>query len=557
MKKRRIGIWLAAAGSFVILFGGYGRLDPFANGYPASASNASNASNADFKEESDGTYGDFAGEKNAFLGITLVGSGAGNNGKTVLGEYRVQGKKECRRLLKELASSVRDSGRYELLVTGEDFEPETLILAQTFPEIINISNTVIREEKENGHVYLTCRIGFERKREEAFCDHVWEKECLSPPGCLTAGRERTFCSLCGKSEEFQTAALGHEDEFLDTVCDRCGVRIRNQNSGDKISVVYSGKEEELMWEFVCAGGDLEEGQRYYCRDIVPQELVFSSAEGIQGTAEEKIRWWLNTDFLNGISVRQSCVKVWLVDSSGNQMEAGEWKDGGEIRPGFLLSKASEFEVLKSVWSVGDVQVRTIGGIPYRFRCVDDDYRNNNSDNQRNALFLCESVIGSDIDSTETQRNIVTFGDDNNYKKSEVRNWLLKNQDLSSGEILPVQTGVNYAFQGKSENGGFESMTGVGLRSWKLPEQYLIDRLFLLSVEEAVSYKENLWDPEGQGTPFGRGYWLRTPVYEEDEDGRFCYGSKAYVVDLENGCIRPVEVGAGEFGIRPAFCLPQA
>lgn len=48
------------------------------------------------------------------------------------------------------------------------------------------------------------------------------------------------------------------------------------------------------------------------------------------------------------------------------------------------------------WAVGDIQTRRLGKDTYQFRCVDDDYSSAGSDHQKCALFLCETVIRSDM-----------------------------------------------------------------------------------------------------------------------------------------------------------------
>lgn len=78
-------------------------------------------------------------------------------------EYMVSGDQECRRLLMELVSAGAGKEREEFFITGEDYEPETLVIAQMFPAAVNISNTKIEEYEENGRRYVTCRIGVERR----------------------------------------------------------------------------------------------------------------------------------------------------------------------------------------------------------------------------------------------------------------------------------------------------------------------------------------------------------------------------------------------------------
>lgn len=290
----------------------------------------------------------------------------------------------------EAVSGTEAGNRHEIIVTGIDYEPETLVIAQMFPEIINISNTVVREFYENGHRYITCRIGFE-----------WKE---------------------------------------------------NERGGDETAI--------------------------------HPEHVFG-------------RYWAPDDLL--------------------------------------------------AWTVGEHT--------YLFRCIDDDYKNN-SDNRSNALFLCETVIRSDIDSTDSKREILTFGRTNNYKTSDIRKWLQENLADEEDCLITVDTGVNSAYLGATVPGTYEAFSTNGLLRHELYPQILQDELFLLSLEEAIRYRDVLWDTEDNRSPYSHGYWLRTPAYAEGETGSFCYGEWAYAVDLEKGCIRPMEVTDGSVGIRPAFCLPQ-
>ena len=303
--------------------------------------------------------------------------------------YEVENAEQCRRLLMEIVSKANEGERYEYVITGKDYEPESLVIAQMFPNAINISNTKIAEYQEDGHRYVTCRIGFERLQ------------------------------------------------------------------------------------------DCEEGN--------------SEPEG-------------------GVVGRH--------------------------------------------WKIGDLRNWEIGGENYLFRCIDDDYSSNSND-QVCALFLCETVIRSDVDSSDSQREILIFGETNNYKTSEIRKWLQTNVKDPGEHLVSVNTGVNTAYLGATIPGTYDEFTTSGLLRHELYTQMAEDELFLLSLDEAIRYKEILWDLKGGGTPYSHGYWLRTPSYSTDEDGAFGYGSWVYIVDLEKGCIRPAEVDDGSIGIRPAFCLPQS
>ena len=357
MKKNKIWKILAAAGSFAVLAGGRTLGDSYAVTVPEAPGYAKMAVR-DFKT-------------------------------SVQGEYLVSGPEECRRLLMELVSSVAAGNRAEYLVTGVNYEPETLVIAQMFPDVCNISNTKMREYRESGRRYVVSRIGFEK---------------------------------------------------------------------------------------------------------IP---------------------------------------------------------GGQSPPDSGIRKE---ETEGRAWKPGDACERTLGGRNYRFVCIDDDYRDSYS-YQKYALFLCDTVIRSDIDSTDSKREILTFGRTNNYKNSDVRAWLKKGAEEE--EDLPdIDTGVNTAFLGASVPGTEEALSEAGFFAHGLPFQTMKDRVFLLSLEEALRYRSTLWKTNGGGSPSSRGYWLRTPAFSADETGQFQDGRWEYMVDLETGCIRPAEVSDGSVGIRPALCLPQ-
>lgn len=358
-------------------------------------------------------------------------------------EYTVSNARECRRLLMEAVSSVYGRERNEFFVTGEDYEPDTLIIAQMFPETINISNTKILEYEENGKKYVTCRIGFERRPGGDTCSHQWKTESLEEESCLWGRKEKLICELCGKEQIISAAPPGHVDKNGDTFCDRCKDRIEGE----------------------------QEAERKY-------------------------------------------------------------------------------------WTVGEIQSREIGGKTYKFRCVDEDYSTNHSDNQKYALFLCEAVIRSDIDSTDSKRKIITFGKTSNYKTSDARKWLLESGKASEKDLAFINTGVNSAFSGKTEEGAFMEFSDAELSKMDLPVQVVMDQWFLLSLEEALEYRDILWEVSGKESPYSQGYWLRTPVFMEESSNKFAYGEWEYAVDLIRGCIRPVQVSDGAMGFRPAYCLPQ-
>lgn len=247
---------------------------------------------------------------------------------------------------------------------------------------------------------------------------------------------------------------------------------------------------------------------------------------------------------------------------------------------------------KSYWNLGDKIVREIGGIRRSFCCIDQDY-------QGGALFLCDSVIPSDTgsryeyerleDGTHGYRfypgPIVNFGDSSEYRESRIRGWL-NSQEYEIEEALRVNTGVNRSYMGRTAGGAFSQLVPDTLISNDLGSQRLMDKWFILSVDEALKYRKYLWETEESDlSAFAGGYWLRSPM--GDSSGKD--SGYVYIVDLSDGSIRPYPIKPGTesenqqnlqeestealpdtngpeedkelavtspIGIRPAFVLPQ-
>ncbi len=245
------------------------------------------------------------------------------------------------------------------------------------------------------------------------------------------------------------------------------------------------------------------------------------------------------------------------------------------------------------WQLGDTVAREIGEKTYLFRCIDQNYQSVSEAGETAALFLCDSVIPADAQvryAYEKQEDgsyayvcypgpIADFGDTGSYKLSRVRQWLDSVADESWG-ALQVELGVNNSYTGQTKKGMFEQLEKADLRPQAMAYQKLTGQLFVLSVEEALQYRQYLWrfgvsledaeNPETQIGTFSQGYWLRTPYRENTpEEGK---GPAVYVVDLVDGVIRPQQVSMKELsggeesgegavqamsiGVRPAFVLPQ-
>lgn len=243
------------------------------------------------------------------------------------------------------------------------------------------------------------------------------------------------------------------------------------------------------------------------------------------------------------------------------------------------------------WSLGDVAVREIHGKPYRFRCIDPNYVDRSGYRRPGALFLCDSVIPADFGSryeldTETIPHeyvfypgpVVNFGETGEYKTSKIRQWLKAAEGAGFADAEPIHIGVDRFCTGKTEEGEYEQLLPEAVQTSYVGSQKMTDRLFILSVDEALRYRNWLWrfhgskkrNPETQISGFCKGYWLRTAL----GNGRKKQGEPepeyAYIVDLERGNIRPERVRpeadpeetdeellvTGTAGVRPVFVLPQ-
>ncbi|MDO5407201.1 MAG: DUF6273 domain-containing protein [Eubacteriales bacterium] len=237
------------------------------------------------------------------------------------------------------------------------------------------------------------------------------------------------------------------------------------------------------------------------------------------------------------------------------------------------------------WNIGDVQARELDGEIYLFRCIDQNYGDGMETHRESALFLCDSVIPADFGSDyslEPDENgrfdyhftagpIVNFGEKSDYKYSGIRAWLTDSEE-NFADTEPVNIGVSRAYTGSTEAGMYSQFQEAKLTGSYIGSQRLSGKLFILSVDEAVRYKEYLWkfdgaeedNPESQVRMFCKGYWLRTPEgnTQNHDTGRM------YMVDLVNGNLHPCEISpeggtaeeelnvTGTTGVRPVFTMPQ-
>jgi len=239
-----------------------------------------------------------------------------------------------------------------------------------------------------------------------------------------------------------------------------------------------------------------------------------------------------------------------------------------LRPDAVRESAEETEAERpkrpspdgsaAFWEVGDVLVRELDGGHYSFRCIDQNYVDEQENHRQGALFLCDTVIPADYrsdyvfgelaDGSHGYRfeagPIVSFGDGNDYKYSRIRAWLRESEEAFS-DALAVHTGVSRAYTGSTAAGAYGGTGAAGLTAAGIGSQQMTDRLFVLSVDEAVKYRGWLWKFEGSGEDnpqtqvdaFCKGYWLRSPMGDASGADSGC----VYVVDLVQGNLRPCAV----------------
>ena len=506
-----------------------------------------------------------------------------------------------------LISMIRDGEWHYFYMIGRNYVPQTLVIGTNFDaEYSAVTEEIFSAGSEK---YTVLRIGVRRNWRPESCAHEWELVQTAAAGCLENGWETCRCRKCKTQETVSLPAAGHRDTDGDSLCDLCGKRAFEQTVGDTIQTVIKTKNGEIPFTFRCLDMDYNGTgmMMYLAEESLGKEITGVCFEE-NDYNDSPLRKYFNMAFANNSSIGAALLPITREDSDGRDDYAsllskeeyerykaliegeGGWflrtvtKDGiyavdsgGMLtqaeaagntsfgaRPFILLKKPETGEKAEPVWwKKGDIQMREIGKKLYRFRCIDEDYSDNQDDHRKSALFLCDSVIRADVDSDGRNLKKLSFGTDNNYKTSNIRKWLDQNSLNSSFNLEPVSIGVNTAYTGGTAAGTREQMEDSRLVRHPIGYQFMQGRLFCLSMEEALKYREELWQfgtfrggPEGQISPYSQGYYLRTPFYMEGNAGDFCYSDDIYTVDLVQGNIHTVKTSSETYGIRPAFVLPQ-
>lgn len=507
---------------------------------------------------------------------------------------------DARRILTEAAVFTVDAGKHSYIVIGRDYDPSRAETSSVISRygIANYATEKLDEFVVDGVTYHVIAISFSRVWNPESCTHDMEVTGRVEAGCEVTGMETRTCKKCGYSETTYFHASGHEDRNHDGMCDGCGSMMA-MNIGDEITVTWNpgslGKNPVDI-NFICIDTDYKgTGKKllYAVDGLQPGYYGCYSADGHADYVSSDLKRYLEDEFLDGLSSRDV-----LASASGRSVglltpeeyreykaqaanvykfpsgltilheETGEDglvalssgarvtpKEAGEkpVHPILFLDAGGMTEgAVSGRWKVGDYQSRHIGDKSYLFRCVNDNYKDNSNLDKAMALFLCDTVIpsceGLGFNEDNTKRDTRSFGGNNNYRYSAIRQFLRENQ-RETGSLVTMDAGVKNEYEGSTAPGSFEALDDKRLtRHKRNVSQYLEEKLFIPSVEEALDMRDYLWkfdrserdniDAVYDGQ-YLTSYWLRTPVYGTDD--------LVYTVNLKDGTIEPHPVKE-EYGI---------
>lgn len=368
-------------------------------------------------------------------------------------------------------------------------------------------------------------------------------------------------------------------------------------AGDILEVATGLGDGYGTLEFICMDTDYRGGYLFVSNEVIPYSLCVRYAAANNDYTCSDVRTWLNQQFAdtlsvaeeilpiklleagNSISDRVFCLSVdevknpayreitrdtwipqrgmryywtrsarenttnqaYMVQYNGHIASSRVSLTEAGVRPAFVVRKEEPDYTQGRIWYTGDTMERAIAGKSYTFRCVDPDYCDAGS-NRNGALFLCDSIIGGNESLFDEKVNA--------WEASALRLWLnqeLENQD----DLADTVTTCPFTYAGKS--GNYQILTRSFTKRSR-PGTKVTDRIFCLSLEEALRYPDILWKLDGAeednfvnaGTCTA-GYWLRTPAAGN--------GTKSYAVTYD-GRVAPEEVNNKKIGFRPAFVAVQ-
>lgn len=367
--------------------------------------------------------------------------------------------------------------------------------------------------------------------------------------------------------------------------------------GEILSVETGLEDGFESMKFTCIDTDYCGGYLFLADDVIPYSVSSRYAASDNDYAVSDIRTWLNQYFADTLSVSEELVPVKLAETydsvrdrifclSVDEVKNPSYKayvrnswtpqrgmryywtrskrentkdqaymvqynghiassrvsltEAG-VRPAFVIGREKADVGQGHIWYEGDTQQRKIQGKNYTFRCIDPNYCDAGM-NRAGALFLCDSIIGGDASIFDDKNNV--------WEASDVRAWLNESVE-DTGNIAETVTTVDFTYAGKSSD---YMVSERKFTRRKTPGMEAEDRLFCLSLEEALRYGKYLWKLNGsesdnftQSGSHTMGYWLRTPAAR---------GSNLSYAVTYDGRVAPEEVDNDRIGIRPAFVAIQ-
>ena len=501
---------------------------------------------------------------------------------------------EVKTRLVSIAQEMPFDKGFDVYVIGNGLIPNGISLKEQFGEYIRYSNTVLDNISVEDESFIVSLFHVTRKEDTDSCLHEWESAEKKAPSCLAKGVLEYSCRNCSEKRTVYTAPLGHIDGNGDSVCDRCGERAFEEDTGNSIDTVLHLASGDLDITWTLVDKDFQDGCLYIADTGIDSKLI----GGFDGDSYEEsgIFNYFAYSFANESSVNENSLlsiseggtTAWAAMLSEDEailyrdlMGSGDYvsrtigstglvaisddlstyeidpTEGFMVRPAMILKKPEEGTVSDTHWNLGDTVSYEIDGVSYEFRCIDQNYSDKLENHTASALFLCEEVIPAGYGGEYLYEDdgsghfeyiwhpgpISYFGESNDYKYSKIRSFLDDETVQKVYNAADLQIGIENAYTGASPEGKFDQISKTGLKAYPIGYQKMNARLFILSVDEALKYSDYLWkfngstadNPESQIESTCHSYWLRSPNGTSND---YPDTKMAYVVDLDLGNIHP-------------------
>lgn len=525
--------------------------------------------------------------------------------------------------LRTMAGQMDNDEAYELYVIGKNIVPNGIDLKNVYGNSVRYSNNVVSVIGIEDDIYTVVLFEIEMTISSDECLHDWQEEVIKEATCLKKGTKKYTCEGCGAQKTITVPATGHTDEDGDSICDNCLKRAFEQTVGSTLTATLAFEEGDEDIDFVMVDADFQGGCLYVAATELPAEKlggylnneyadsgifaffseIFPNAFSING---DNIRFFQTEDetaYAGILSVDEALAYkdtyggdyttrtksgdgVVILAEDGTESVGDVSDESLPIRICIVLASPDAGEADPVTYTIGDVLEREIDGNTYTFTCIDENYSDKLENHEKQALFICDEIIPGDYGCDYVYKEltaspgeygyefvpgpIATFGENNDYKYSNIRAFLDAETVFGAADI---QIGVSNSYEGATTEGKFSNLNGTALTGHSIGYQKMNARLFILSVDEAVKYKDYLFkfgnieedNPEDATGETKHSYWLRSPNGDSDT---YDLTDMAYVVDLDLGNIHPQkikpETATGDdyvdnitgVGVRPAFVLTQ-